>query len=235
MAQPNIEGERRTAGREAFLSEISNIINATVLNHPLRVAIDGVDTSGKTTLADELVAPLKNLGRPIIRASIDKFHRPRNERYQKGRNSPEGYYQNSFNYDAFIRELLSPLGENGKAYRTAFFDFRTDAPVISEQNISPDNAILLCDGVFLLRPEINNYWDLRIFLHVPFDTVLERAKTRDAELLGGSEEVERLYRERYIPGQQIYLHSVHPERIADIVIDNTDYNKPYIISSKLPI
>jgi hypothetical protein len=64
---------------------------------------------------------------------------------------------------------------------------------------------------------------------VPFDTVLERAKRRDAELLGGPEEVERLYRERYIPGQQMYLHSVHPENIADIVIDNIDYNKPYTI------
>jgi hypothetical protein len=40
----------------------------------VRVAIDGVDGVGKTTLADELVAPLQLLGRDVIRASIDGFH-----------------------------------------------------------------------------------------------------------------------------------------------------------------
>ena len=36
--------------------------------HPIRVAIDGVDASGKTMLADALVVPIQNAGKSVIRA-----------------------------------------------------------------------------------------------------------------------------------------------------------------------
>ena len=49
--------------------------------HPIRVAIDGVDAAGKTTLADELVSPVRALGRTVIRASVDDFYNPREIRY----------------------------------------------------------------------------------------------------------------------------------------------------------
>lgn len=48
-----------------------------VRTHPLRVlrvAIDGPDAAGKTTLADDLAAHLTGRGRPVIRASVDDFH-----------------------------------------------------------------------------------------------------------------------------------------------------------------
>src|SRR5438270_14025869 len=78
--------------------------------HPLRVAIDGIDAAGKTTLADELVSPIEAQGRPVIRASLDGFHRPRAERYQQGADSPQGYYEDSFDYAALRDALLLPLG-----------------------------------------------------------------------------------------------------------------------------
>jgi uridine kinase len=40
-------------------------------DHPVRVAVDGIDAAGKTTLADALVNPLSQLGRGVIRASND--------------------------------------------------------------------------------------------------------------------------------------------------------------------
>lgn len=42
-----------------------------------RVGIDGVDGAGKTCLADELAGVLQAQGAPVIRASVDGFHRPR--------------------------------------------------------------------------------------------------------------------------------------------------------------
>ncbi len=78
--------------------------------HPLRVAIDGIDAAGKTTLADTLVQPLEARGKPVIRASIDGFHRPRAERYRQGTDSPVGYYDDSFDYTALRDALLRPLG-----------------------------------------------------------------------------------------------------------------------------
>jgi len=218
--------------RKSFLNDLAITIDSIKINHPLRVAIDGVDTSGKTTLADELAEYLKKHKRPIIRASIDKFHRPKADRYKRGADSPEGYYEDSFNHELLVSSLLQPIGEN-KPFIKEAFDYKTDSPLVSESLTVEKNAILLMDGVFLLRSELNPYWDLRIFLQVPFETVIERAKVRDAEYLGGEQQVEDRYFKRYIPGQKIYLDSVHPQEIAGIVIDNADFNNPSIVRIEL--
>ncbi len=76
--------------RAAVLGQLADLIVSLEKSHPVRIAIDGVDAAGKTTLADELVGPVKQRGRPVVRASIDGFHRPRAERYRRGQESPEG-------------------------------------------------------------------------------------------------------------------------------------------------
>jgi hypothetical protein len=38
--------------------------------------------------------------------------------------------------------------------------------------LAPPDAVLVFDGVFLLRPQLNNAWDLRIFLEVDFQETL---------------------------------------------------------------
>lgn len=217
-----------TNKRLEVLHNIVEKINLLQLDHPVRVAIDGVDTAGKTTMANELVQLVEATGHTVIRASLDGFHRPRKERYAAGMNSAESYYLNSFNYPALIQNLLKPLGKNPPdTYRTAVFNHITDKPVSSSpQNASPD-SILLFDGTFLQRPEINRYWDLRIFLQVSFDEVIRRAKIRDREILG--DELEHKYQTRYIPGQKLYLDAIHPEKLADVVVDNTDLNNPKIL------
>lgn len=40
------------------------------------------------------------------------------------------------------------------------------------------------------------------------------------------------YLVRYIPGQKIYIESVNPEKIANITIDNTDFDNPVVITAK---
>jgi uridine kinase len=84
--------------------------------------------------------------------------------------------------------------------------------------------------VFLLRPELANAWDLTILLHIPFEEVVRRAAVRDRQLLGGADRVAVRYQRRYIPGQRIYLETVRPASIADVVIDNTDPARPILIA-----
>jgi len=86
--------------------------------------------------------------------------------------------------------------------------------------------VLLFDGVFLLRPELVDYWELRIFVSVAFEEALERARSRDRALFGSIAEVERRYRERYIPAQQLYLAEADPLQHADIVVYNDEPQHP---------
>lgn len=200
----------------------------------VRVGIDGVDASGKTTLADELVHPLEQRGRQVIRASIDGFHRPRAERYRLGADSPKGYYLDSFDHGGLRDELLVPLGQGSRVYRRAVFDFRSDSPVDEPSVEAPPDAILLFDGVFLFRPELDQYWDYRIFVDVDFDEALRRACERDKDLFGSAEAVRKRYQARYIPGQRLYLQTVRPAESANVMLKNADPSQPQLIVRSLP-
>ena len=187
-------------------------------------------TAGKTTLADELAERLGDRGRPVIRAGIDGFHCPRAIRYRRGPESPDGYYLDSFDLEGLKAALLEPLGPEGSGllYRPAIFDHRTDTAVHEAAVVADQRAILLFDGVFLLRPELRMYWDFAIVVKTDFAVAIERAIRRDLGLFGSPAEVVRRYETRYVPGQQIYLRECRPEERADIVIDNNDPENPAI-------
>ncbi|WP_247506007.1 hypothetical protein [Bradyrhizobium sp. 1] len=105
--------------------------------------------------ANELAEVIVGLGRPVIRASVDGFHNPRTIRYARGRQSPLGFFEDSYNY-AFLKQyLLDPLSPGGhRRYCAAVFDHVTDLPVpLMEQEAHPV-SMLLFDGIFLHRPEL---------------------------------------------------------------------------------
>ena len=200
------------------------------LNHPVRVGIDGVDASGKTTLADELVEPLQARDRSIIRASIDGFHNPREIRYRQGRRSPRGYYDDSFDFQAIIANLLEPLGPGGNLkYRPICFDFKTNSEVHSPVQVATSDAVLLFDGVFLHRPELRDYWDFSVFVQVDFGVAVGRAQARDRHLFETAEEIREMYERRYVPGQQIYLDAETPASQASVVWINNEIDNPLLI------
>ena len=217
-------GPQKSTKHTQVLSDLAQRIAAVRGAHPTRVAIDGVDAAGKTTLADELVGFVQEHGRQVIRASIDGFHNPASIRHRRGPTSPEGYYYDSFNYETLRDLLLVPLGPDGTLrYRMAVFDYRTDSEIHSATATADPNAVLLFDGVFLLRPELREHWDFTIFVDAPFDVTLARAMKRDVALFGDAETVRRRYEERYIPGQKIYLEECRPKERATVVVDNHDW------------
>ncbi len=217
--------------RRQVLEQLADLIVGVSKPHPVRVAIDGVDAAGKTTLANELVAPVESRGRPVIRATIDGFHRPRGERYRRGQTSPVGYYNDSFDYESVRNELLEPLGPGGSMrYRTATFDYHLDDFIDEQPQTASPDSVLLFDGIFLLRSELNDLWDFRIFLQTDFDVALKRAIERDAMLRGSEDRIRERYAKRYAPGQRIYLDRVRPQRIADVLVDNNDPDNPAVLS-----
>jgi uridine kinase len=91
---------------------------------------------------------------------------------------------------------------------------------------APADAVLLLDGVFLLRPELIDRWDLSIFVSAAFEQILDRARMRDLVRLGSAAEVERRFRTRYIPAQKLYFTTARPAGHADIVVHNDEPRRP---------
>jgi uridine kinase len=220
---------------QKLIEELARMIYETNQDSPLLVGIDGIDAAGKTFLADEIAAFLTENGHSVIRASIDGFHNSKDTRYQRGEYSADGYYYDSFNYEILKEVLLEPLTPGGnRRIRTSVYDFKTENENQADEMLASDDHILLFEGVFLFRPELIQYWDLKIFVDISFQTSLNRALERDIYLFGEKEEIVKRYQERYIPGQKIYLESEKPQTKADIVIDNNDFTNPMITYRRMP-
>lgn len=86
--------------RANVVDQVARLLDVPI-DHPLRVAVDGVTASGKTTFANELGDAVRALGRPCVRVSMDGFHNPRATRYRKGRESPDGYYDDAYDFAGF--------------------------------------------------------------------------------------------------------------------------------------
>lgn len=233
LAWPRRPTRHRTAAEEQriprarVIERLAGLIAAIDRSHPVRVAIDGVSAAGKTTLADEMGRAVERRGRPAIRASIDSFHRPAAERYRRGRYSPQGYYLDAFDYPGLRAALLLPLGPGGNGrYRTAIFDPWNDAPVEQPEQAAHPKAVLLFDGVFLFRPELNDVWDFRIFVDLDVEEAMRRGSGRDQAWMGSLEIAQLRYRLRYVPGEQIYVRDIRPKQHADVIFDNRDPANP---------
>jgi uridine kinase len=210
--------------RNTALVAVAEFVAAVNRPHPVRVAIDGRTASGKTTIADELAHELNRIGRTTIRTSVDGFHRPKRDRYARGRHSPEGYYYDARDLDAIRRLLLEPLGPDGNlTYRTASFDLATDLPIVAPACRAGQRDILIVDGTFLQRAELQQVWEVVVFVDVDAATAAERGASRDAARLGNREEAEALYRDRYAPAFEIYERLSLPLQKANIVLDNRNF------------
>lgn len=203
--------------------------------HPLPrariVGINGVDTAGKTRFAQDFAAFLRAQGRDVALIHGDDFHNPRAIRRQ-GDDPVRGYIEHAFNLSLLERELLAPI-QRGEAFdkTLALIDLDADTPTAIRRYTVRRETIVLVEGVLLFRPPIDAYFDLRLFLHIPFDEVLRRAAARDVPHYG-DDYLER-YQVRYIPAQQCYLETYRPAERSDFVVDNTKVGFPRLLTSNL--
>ena len=215
--------------RKEVVAVVAEVISALPRDRPARVAVDGPDAAGKTTLADELRGPIEAAGRSVVRVSIDGFLRPRSERSEGAAQSAAGYYGEAFDTDAFFELVLAPLRPGGdRTIRPVSYDYRADTRTIGEPVVVESDAVVLVDGVFLQRPALRDEWDVVVYVQVSEEETLARARVRDAELFGGVAETERRYRERYLPAQNLYRDEADPIANADVLIDNNNPTVPIL-------
>ena len=215
--------------RRRLLDEIAARILGVSSPGVVLVAVDGVDGAGKSTFADELARVLRGSARTVIRASVDSFHNPRAIRYRQGRDSPQGFFDDSHDYASLKRLLLDPLSAQGnRRFRHEAFDHRRDAPVVAAEEQASSHAILLFDGIFLHRPELRGYWHYSVFLDVPFHVSIPRGAQRGE----GSPDPEAPSNRRYVEGQAIYLRTCNPREAATMVVNNENLDAPFIVRER---
>ncbi len=205
---------------DTLLARIADVRSETLT----MVAIDGVDGAGKTRFADDLAARLEAAEQIVLRVGIDGFHNPRAIRTARGKDSPEGYYRDTYNLEELRSRLLFPA-RIGMPFRTAVFDERRDQPISVNPLTIQLPAVLIFDGLFLNREELRDEWDLSVFLDVPFDVAFARLARRDGSDPNPAAPANR----RRYEGQKLYFKESRPQRSADVVIDYADVDEPRVV------
>lgn len=222
--------------REELIQVLSDwIARARCCKRALLVAIDGIDLSGKTRLTTELADALEKQAEKVAIIHGDDFLNTRAVRYRRGEFSSLGFFDDFFDYKCLKREILEPA----RASKSVVFE----KPVIHEENDSilreviyqiDARTVVLVEGLFLLRLELRDCFDLVIRLKIPGDLVIARAMSRDVPRLGNRQRVMRHYSRQVLPAHDVYEQACKPDHAADLILDTSDVNQPQILESKIP-
>jgi uridine kinase len=224
QAMSSTAGHQNSA--ESPIRAISECMLRTAPGSRAVIAVDGVDGSGKTTFAANLATMLR--ARPVLVLHADDFLNPSSERHARGRTSPEGFWLDTYNYEAMFSYALDPLRNEGDGwYRARSYDRRTDRTIEPPAQPAAPDALILVEGMFLHRDELRDRWDLSVFLDVPFSETARRMAERD----GSHPDPEHASMRRYLFGQRIYFARARPWERASIVVDNTDFTRPRIVDA----
>jgi HAD superfamily hydrolase (TIGR01549 family) len=191
---------------------------------PFVVGVTGIDAAGKTRFAGDLERYLAFHDYKIQMVHLDDFHNPRAVRYS-GENPAENYYDLSFNLDSLLNDLLRPLREHSEyTVSLPVLNLETDAYDREKEYRFDRETIVIMEGVFLFRKELAPHIDYTIYLDIAYEESLARGQARNTS------DISAKYASKYHAAQKKYLAEYPPEKQADIILDNSNWDYPSIIN-----
>lgn len=178
--------------------EIESIVRA---QPQLRlVAIDGLPASGKSTLAQRLVAATGGAS-----VGLDEFVKPETEwRWRDRPSFPFDYIR----YDAFLAAVRALAADGRCSYRP--YDWSSGRLAKSERNVETTRPVFV-EGVSTLHPDLASLYGLRLWVESDAATTLQAVRRRG---MGGWE---REWEQMFLPSVALYLRT-HPKARADLLV-----------------
>lgn len=197
-------------------SESARLIAAEVSSRTLDgfalIGIDGTGGSGKSTLAQELAAVLRGPRGATMVTVVhgDDFYREMDPE-ERLKLSPAEGYELYYDWERLREEVLAPLtAGNSAAYRR--YDWPSGRIVPGEQHDVPHSGYVIVEGVFTVRPELEGYYDLTVFVDTPFDLSMERLVARGHDHGPGD------WNARWQAADKYYFATTEPWARLDLIV-----------------
>ncbi|TDC06986.1 uridine kinase [Nonomuraea longispora] len=199
--------------RDVLVGELAERVARWPRERWVRVAVDGAPAGRPETLADDLVAPLRLRGRPVLRVSAGDFLRPASLRLEHGRDDPDAFYEDWLDVKALRREVLDPLDEHGSGrVLPALWDSRIDRAYRLPYEELPPGGVVVVDGTLLLGQGLAFELTVHVWLSA---AALERRTPEE---------------ERWrLPAYERYEREVRPQEAADVVIRADHPDRPALL------
>lgn len=138
----------------------------------LLLGIDGCGGSGKSTIARQLREDFQD----VTIVHKDDFYLPSAHIMKTApTEKPIGA---DYDWKRLLNEVLAPLNQDKTGY---YQRYDWDSDCLAEWHTVPTGGIVIIEGVYTLRQELADYFDLKIWVDCPRDTRLARGLERDGE------------------------------------------------------
>jgi uridine kinase len=184
----------------------------------LIVAITGIDAGGKGHVAARLAARLRDCGRRVAVLHADGWLNLPQHRFSPFRPAAH-FYEHALRLHEMFERLIEPLRAHGRVRLIAEHAEETASAFRPERYDLDRVEIVLVEGIFLLKREYQDQFDLTVWVNCTGETALARARARVQEGWSPAATV-AAYRTIYFPAQVLHQERDRPHEVADLVYDN---------------
>lgn len=199
----------------ASAHESATLIAAEVSSRTLDgfalIGIDGTGGSGKSTLADRLAEVLRGPdgATPVTVVRGDDFYREMDPE-ERLRLTPAEGYELYYDWERLRDEVLTPL-TSGRAATYRRYDWPS-GKLAGESHEVPHAGFVIVEGVYTVRPELEGFYDLSVFVDTPFALCLERMLARGHDHGPGN------WLQRWQASDKYYFAKTEPWTRLDLIV-----------------
>lgn len=137
----------------------------------------------------------------------------------------EHFYHHAIRFEEMFSQLIGPLREQRSLRLEADFTEETATTFRQEIYEFVNIGIIVFEGIYLLKREIQKSYDLSYWIDCRQETARERAIARAQEGLP-LEATIRAYRTIYFPAQEIHSQRDDPRTAATSILNNDSRLRP---------